>query len=153
MQAQIDVNQVFSQPLSHTLFVTEKATTLFQDLAPLDPTLFTKRGWWLTGNWGDTLMTTMYPINTFDKIALAAGSVHTYSASSLHPGGVNALMGDGSVKFIKETIQSWPNDTLLGMPTGATRNPGGWWENVPRGGVWQALGSRSGGEVIDPSAY
>jgi prepilin-type processing-associated H-X9-DG protein len=41
--------------------------------------------------------------------------------SSLHPGGVNVLMGDGSVKFVKSTI---------GLDN------------------WRALGTRNGGEVI-----
>jgi prepilin-type N-terminal cleavage/methylation domain-containing protein/prepilin-type processing-associated H-X9-DG protein len=45
---------------------------------------------------------------------------------SLHPGGVNSLMADGSVKFVKNTI------------------------NVA---TWQALGSRNGGEVISADAY
>jgi prepilin-type processing-associated H-X9-DG protein len=43
------------------------------------------------------------------------------SARSLHPGGVNALFGDGSVKFIPDEI------------------------NI---GVWQALGTMSGGESV-----
>jgi len=45
---------------------------------------------------------------------------------SMHPGGVNFVMGDGSVKFIKSTIN---------MPT-----------------YW-ALGTRAGGEVISADAY
>jgi len=60
-------------------------------------------------------------------------------------------MGDGSVRFIKETIESWPLDPINGAPAGIGRDPGGWWINVPRRGVWQALGSRNGGEVIDAS--
>jgi prepilin-type N-terminal cleavage/methylation domain-containing protein/prepilin-type processing-associated H-X9-DG protein len=47
-------------------------------------------------------------------------------ATSLHPGGVNALMCDGSVKFVKETIS---------RPT--------WW----------ALGSRAKGEIISADSY
>ena len=42
-------------------------------------------------------------------------------ARSQHPGGVNVLIGDGSVRFIKNTIN---------------------------GATWIALGSISGGEVI-----
>jgi prepilin-type processing-associated H-X9-DG protein len=44
----------------------------------------------------------------------------------LHPGGVNSLMGDGSVKFMKNTI-----------------NPV----------TWIALGSISSGEVISADQY
>ena len=48
------------------------------------------------------------------------------NANSNHPGGANVLMGDGSVKFIKSTIQ--PN-------------------------IWWALGTRAGGEVISADQY
>ncbi|MGC8640957.1 MAG: DUF1559 domain-containing protein [Isosphaeraceae bacterium] len=51
---------------------------------------------------------------------------HTDEFYSLHPGGANVLMGDGSVRFIKQTIN------LLS---------------------WQALSSRSNGEVISADAY
>ena len=47
-------------------------------------------------------------------------------ASSRHPGGVNLLLGDGSVRFNKDTI------------------------NVP---VWRALGTRAGGEVLSADSY
>jgi prepilin-type N-terminal cleavage/methylation domain-containing protein/prepilin-type processing-associated H-X9-DG protein len=46
--------------------------------------------------------------------------------SSKHPGGVNLLLGDGSVRFIKDTI-----------------NPV----------TWSALGSRNGGEIISADGY
>jgi prepilin-type N-terminal cleavage/methylation domain-containing protein/prepilin-type processing-associated H-X9-DG protein len=46
--------------------------------------------------------------------------------SSRHPGGVNLLLGDGSVKFIKDSI------------------------NLQ---VWRALGTRNGGEVISSDSY
>jgi prepilin-type N-terminal cleavage/methylation domain-containing protein/prepilin-type processing-associated H-X9-DG protein len=48
------------------------------------------------------------------------------TASSRHPGGVNVLIADGSVRFTKQTI------------------------NVQ---VWEAMGSRNGGEIIDASSY
>jgi prepilin-type N-terminal cleavage/methylation domain-containing protein/prepilin-type processing-associated H-X9-DG protein len=48
------------------------------------------------------------------------------TASSNHPGGVNVTFGDGSVKFIKDSVGIQP-----------------WW----------ALGSRNGGEVISSDAY
>jgi prepilin-type N-terminal cleavage/methylation domain-containing protein/prepilin-type processing-associated H-X9-DG protein len=51
----------------------------------------------------------------------------TYSnAQSQHPGGVNTLMADGSVKFVKDSVSQ---------------------------NVWFALGTRSSGEVIDASSY
>ena len=46
--------------------------------------------------------------------------------SSAHPGGVNVLAGDGSVRFVKNSV------------------------SVP---VWRAFGSRAGGEVVSADAY
>jgi prepilin-type N-terminal cleavage/methylation domain-containing protein/prepilin-type processing-associated H-X9-DG protein len=66
--------------------------------------------------------------------------------SSLHPGGANILMGDGSVGFVKETVASWPLDANLG-PLGAIHWVDGW-KDVPAPGVWQSLVTRSGGEII-----
>ena len=47
-------------------------------------------------------------------------------ASSLHPGGANVLMGDGSVRFVKESVAV---------------------------DVWRALGTRNGGEVVSSDSY
>jgi prepilin-type processing-associated H-X9-DG protein/prepilin-type N-terminal cleavage/methylation domain-containing protein len=85
-------------------------------------------------------------------------------ASSRHPGGVNCAFADGSVKFIKESINSWPNNaqqslygnygapqsyfsTQAGPPTVVSLNPG------VTVGVWQALSTRSWGEVISADQY
>ena len=50
----------------------------------------------------------------------------TLTAWSLHPGGVNVGMCDGSVRFFKPTIDRT---------------------------VWRAIGSRNGGEVISSDSY
>jgi len=49
-----------------------------------------------------------------------------FTASSRHPGGVNTLFCDGSVRFIKNTV------------------------NLT---AWQAIGTRGGGEVVSADAY
>lgn len=56
--------------------------------------------------------------------------------SSRHPGGAHVLMGDGSVRFISETINA-------GDPTAQEVSSG-----PSPYGVWGALGSRNGGESI-----
>jgi prepilin-type processing-associated H-X9-DG protein/prepilin-type N-terminal cleavage/methylation domain-containing protein len=137
--------------MSNTIFVAEKATTSLRRLDNV--TIFQRYGWYFTGNWGDTLFTSFYPPNMINRVAAVAGPTFTRGSSSLHPGGANVLMGDGSVRFIKETVQSWPFDPVTGDPVGASRVAGGWWENLPPAGVWQALATRSGGEALDASAY
>ena len=51
--------------------------------------------------------------------------VYIYAFKSWHPGGANFVRGDGSVTFIKQTINSR---------------------------VYNALGSRAGGEIISADA-
>jgi prepilin-type processing-associated H-X9-DG protein len=48
------------------------------------------------------------------------------NARSYHPGGVNALLGDGSVRFVKSTVN---------------------------GLTWRALGTVAGGEVVPGDGY
>jgi len=58
-------------------------------------------------------------------------------ASSLHAGGVMACMGDGSVRFVSETIDTDDQAATFNFASGPSPY-----------GVWGALGTRSGGEVI-----
>ncbi len=139
--------------LGQTLFITEKSTTTFRRIDRVDPTISPKSGWWIAGNWGDTLMSTFYPPNLFKQVGPAANYALTRSASSLHPGGVNALMGDGSVHFIKEMIDTWPFDPFTGNPAGSTQDPGGWWVNLPKPGIWQSLATPNGREVVADSEF
>jgi prepilin-type processing-associated H-X9-DG protein len=139
--------------LSNTIFMAEKATTILQGLNALNPQFAAQHGWYITGNWGDTLITSLYPPNACDKVAGASLTPWTNSASSMHPGGLNALMGDGSVRFIKDSIQSSPFNPISGNPAGASQNGQGAWINLPPGGVWQALSTRSGGEVAGSDSY
>ncbi len=137
-----------SDGLSHTIFVSEKATALYQKLESSLSYATQRFGWYVEGNTPSTLFHSFYPINMINRVAAGAGQNMSHAVSSLHPGGVNALMGDGSVRFIKEGINSWPFDPLNGFPAGAIQTSEGTWKNCPPPGVWQHLSSRNGSEVI-----
>jgi prepilin-type N-terminal cleavage/methylation domain-containing protein/prepilin-type processing-associated H-X9-DG protein len=97
-------------------------------------------GWMISGNWGDTLSTSIMPINPADKVSFGAGNkMFAMSVSSEHPGGVGGLFADGSVRFLKSTIQSWHVDTVTGWPIGANQLQDGSWSNLPEMQLWQKI--------------
>jgi prepilin-type N-terminal cleavage/methylation domain-containing protein/prepilin-type processing-associated H-X9-DG protein len=95
---------------------------------------------WVDGNSQETGMTTAFPPNkaAINPTNLADLDILTLliskdqpqygalTARSYHPGGVNALFADGSVHFVKSTVN---------------------------GLTWRALGTIQGGEVISSDAY
>lgn len=134
--------------LSNTAFFVEKSTTPNRDLDRFSPGFFQRYGWYVSGNWGDTLVSTTAPPNADLLLTPTSALTRLFTASSLHPGGVFMAMGDGSTRFVKETVDSWPVDAS-GRPAGARLDPvTGIWSNLPRPGVWQALSTRSGGEAL-----
>lgn len=64
------------------------------------------------------------------------GNPGYYTAQSFHQGGVNLTMGDGSVRFVSQTIDT---GNLSSRHTGSGVSPYG---------VWGALGSKDGSEVV-----
>ena len=144
-----------SDGLSSTMFASERATAYLQALSSsgAPPDLGGRSGWYFSSWPGDTRFLTLYPPNMPRKVAAGAGRSHALAASSLHPGGINVLMGDGAVRFVKDTISTWPFDRITGLPAGSSEGPGGHWDNLPMPGVWQAMTTIAGGEVIGPDAF
>src|SRR5436305_1638105 len=68
------------------------------------------------------------------------------AASSYHPGGAHFGFCDGSVRFLKETIDSSAFDTSTGLPQGWSIAPSGLYSVAPPGrfGVYQSLSTRNG---------
>jgi prepilin-type N-terminal cleavage/methylation domain-containing protein/prepilin-type processing-associated H-X9-DG protein len=153
---------------SNTMFASERAHGRFpaQDLYCWN--------WWTSGNYGDTMYCTYYPMNPFNKIpdyCCNDGSSDAYvaSAASFHPGGANFAFCDGSVKFLKDSISSWqiqPGSTTTGLyngvmsgpgyPLGVSRNSTTYAFTFTPGlqvGIYQALSTRNGGEVVSSDQY
>ena len=113
--------------------------------------------WWADGVESDTLFTTLFPINPENKIALTSDEYtdsYAQSASSNHPGGANFAFVDGSVRFLKETINSWAQQTGSNLPAGVSDNNGVQvLANGTQLGVYQMLSTRAGGEVVSSDSY
>jgi prepilin-type processing-associated H-X9-DG protein len=156
---------------------------------------FEEKGWWTDGEYGDTSVTSYYPPNVknpplyytntvvggpkggpynqylwanqygCDGHSEGGDSAVAISAESLHPGGVNVAFVDGSVRFIKDTINSWPSwQQLPAASTSVLRNNYGGGASPPYAcypypaagvtpGVWQALSTCAGGEVVSADQF
>ncbi len=117
-------------------------------------------GCWNSGRYYDTMVNTYYPPNVgLGGSGASAGDIsgdYPATMSSRHPGGVNAALCDGSVRFIKNSVDCWTyaaGGSGANLPNGVTNskfvysvNPGAYI------GVWQKLSTRAGGEVVGADA-
>ncbi|MBX6313990.1 MAG: DUF1559 domain-containing protein [Isosphaeraceae bacterium] len=86
--------------------------------------------YWAAGDYNQSIFNFVLTPNSKHKDCSPWGGVATgygfFTPRSYHPGGVNVALTDGSVRFIKDSIQ-------------------------PQ--IWYALGTRAGGEVLGADSY
>ncbi|MBA4031780.1 MAG: prepilin-type cleavage/methylation domain-containing protein [Planctomyces sp.] len=97
---------------------------------------------WADGAASWSAFSTAAPPNAGSCLSNGGGAGHCdglYAAESRHAGGVQALMTDGAVRFISENIDA--GNQAAPLPSISTTSASPY-------GVWGALGTRSGGEVV-----
>jgi prepilin-type N-terminal cleavage/methylation domain-containing protein/prepilin-type processing-associated H-X9-DG protein len=114
--------------------------------------------WWADCVIGDTRFWTLFPMNPFRKMPdtqEAYGGAYQSSAGSFHPNGANFAFADGSVRFLVDSINTWARDPGTGYPIGVTQDNRGFFRMAPatRFGVYQALSTRAGNEVISSDQF
>src|SRR5262249_43902711 len=132
---------------SQTIAFGERAHTLLDDTSSL------WWHWWTSGNWGDTVFCTLYPMNPFRKVSgegadqyangtqASRAAAYISGAPSIPPGGPNFAFMSGPVRFLKHKISPGPSDPATAMPIGVTFDPAGPYILDPnvRFGVYQKL--------------
>ena len=146
--------QQISDGTSNTIMFLEssytKAASNAKTCNPTDPTAPYGPKWWTSADYGDGVIGTGFGPNYFKSSnctsQYARGDNYPMTANSFHPGGVNVGFADGSVRFIKDSVQSWaPTSFAKASNTSYTING--------QYGVYQSLTTINGGEVISADAY
>jgi len=135
---------------SNTISIGERGHSL---LSPADQPV---NQFWNSGYWYDSMFETYYPINAYKKPVGVLGARYVANASSLHPGGANFGFVDGSVRFLKDTIDSWPINPATISAAGVNYDSATGTYAMAAGarlGVYQALSTRGGGEVIGADSF
>ena len=138
-------------------------------LSPLQQPGFNEWAWcgWEAGE--SSVLFTMYGVNpqkrtqsganiylpaAYQQVPIVAGSI-----GSFHPGGANVGMTDGSVRFLKETVATWPiggaatRPTPTGGFTASFSNYSNIYSYTGSYPVLQAISTKSGGEVVSADQY
>jgi prepilin-type processing-associated H-X9-DG protein len=149
---------------SNTFLFGERAITLAPKYG--QSVYFNSDGGWNQYHWFDTMVAAYYPPNVY--ASGAAGTTNFSNAfegmsSSLHPGGVNFAFSDGSVRFIKNTINSWSfagGSTITFSSSPVDAPPNVTYVNyifsiVPGAqlGVYQKLATRGLGDIVSSDQY
>jgi prepilin-type N-terminal cleavage/methylation domain-containing protein/prepilin-type processing-associated H-X9-DG protein len=113
--------------------------------------------WWADAVSVDTRFWTIFPMNPFRKIPDTPetySSAYTSAASSFHANGAYFAFADGSVRFVKDSINSWATDST-GYPLGVSEGNDGCFKVKPgtRLGIYQMLSTRAGSELIGAGWY
>ncbi len=102
---------------------------------------------WADAHNGYTMFYTILPPNSPTCARDAAEDCCITTASSYHSGGVNVCMGDGSVRFVSDTIDAGDqSNDLYNVVRDKSRPQDYGGQSVY--GVWGAMGSSSGGETV-----
>jgi prepilin-type processing-associated H-X9-DG protein len=148
--------------LSNTMLLAESTSSWCNPSGPGGKYIIPEDANWNAGSF-DSVFDAIYPPNPvryMNPRSSFACIEQSGMASSYHPGGVNVGFGDGSVRFIKDSISSWQLVNGTSVPSSYytysySPSTGGVYNFTAAAqlGVWQKLATRAGGEVISSDTY